>query len=206
LLKIFISSQRILYRCSKQEVTSPKMSTKSLSLAVFLFTALTLTHAAFVDYRSGAAETQPQFRTMQDSKMAANQMQYLQARKLAGAEITIDAGGSDRRSVWRGAIKSRWTEGGLCCGVFELLVRMKGGATRIMILRSLQEPKNKLQISHELGIDWKAVDGHVAKMLQFSLVQEVLTVGTAKVYSITQKGRRALELIDRWEPSSIECS
>jgi hypothetical protein len=69
-----------LYRCSKQEVRSAELSTKALSLALFLFTAVTLTHAALVDYRSGAAETQPQFK--HDSKMA-NQMLYLQARKLA---------------------------------------------------------------------------------------------------------------------------
>lgn len=204
--KTFIPNQRILYRCSKQEVPSAKMSAKSLSLAVFLFTALTLTHAAFVDYRSGAAETQPQFKTMQDSKIAANQMLYLQARKLAGAELTLNIGGSDKRGIWRGATRAKWTENGLCCGVFELLIRMKGGATRMMLLKSLAEPKNKLQLSHELGIDWKAVDGHIAKLLQFSLVQEILTVGTSKVYSITQKGRRALELVDRWEPGSIECS
>jgi hypothetical protein len=183
------------------------MSTKTLSLALFLFTALTLTHAALVDYRSGAAETQPQFRKMQDSNAAANQMLYLHARKLAGAEITLDVGGSDRRGVWRGAIKSRWTESGLCCGVFELLVRMKGGRTRTMLLRSLLEPKNKLQLAHELGIDWKAVDGHMARLLQYSLVSEVVTVGTCKVYAITQKGRLALELADSWqEHDGMECT
>jgi hypothetical protein len=182
------------------------MSTKSLSLAVFLFTAFTLTHAAFVDYRSGAAETQPQFRSMQDSKIAANQMIYLQARKMGGAEITLDVGGSDRRSVWRGVTKSKWIESGLCCGVFELLVKMKGSATRTMLLRSLNEPKNKLQLSHELGIDWKAVDAHIAKLQQFSLVEEVLMVGTCKIYCMTQKGRRALDLIDGLNPGSIECS
>jgi hypothetical protein len=183
------------------------MSTKTLSLALFLFTALTLTHAALVDYRSGAAETQPKFRKMQDSNAAANQMLYLQARKLAGAEITLDIGSNDRRSVWRGVIKSKWTESGLCCGVFELLVKMKGGRTRLMLLRSLLEPKNKLQLSHELGIDWKAVDGHIAKLLQYSLVTEVVTVGTCRVYAITQKGRLALELADKWhEPDSVECT
>lgn len=173
------------------------MSTKTLSLALFLFTALTLTHAALVDYRSGAAETQPQFRKADSN--AANQMLYLQARKLAGAEITLDVGGNDRRSIWRGAIKSRWTESGLCCGVFELLVRMKGGRTRMMLLRSLLEPKNKLQLAHELGIDWKAVDGHMTKLAQYSLVGEVVTVGTCKVYAITQKGRLALKLADSWQ-------
>jgi len=182
------------------------MSTKSLSLAVFLFTAITLTHASFVDYRSGAAETQPQFRMMQDNKIEANQMLYLQARKLGGAEIILDVGASDKRSIWRGTIKSKWTESGLCCGVFELLVRMKGGKSRTMLLRSLLKPRNKLQLSHELGIDWKAVDGHIAKLLQFSLVTEIVTVGTCKVYSITQKGLYALELLDSLEPNSIECT
>jgi hypothetical protein len=82
--KIFILNRRILYCCSEQEVYSAEMSTKTLSLALFLFTALTLTHAALVDYRSGAAEIQPQFRKAQDGNSTANQMFYLQARKLAG--------------------------------------------------------------------------------------------------------------------------
>jgi predicted transcriptional regulator len=134
-------------------------------------------------------------------------MVYLQARKLAAAEITLDVGSNDRRNIWRGVIKSKWTESGLCCGVFELLVRMKGGRTRTMLLRSLLEPKNKLQLSHELGIDWKAVDGHMSKLLQYSLVTKVVTVGTCKVYAITQKGRLALELAEKWpEPDSIECT
>jgi DNA-binding MarR family transcriptional regulator len=171
------------------------MSTKSLSLAVFLFAAVTLTHAGFVDYRSGAAETQSQYRTTHDSKTEANQMLYLQARKLGGAELLLDVGGP-KRGIWRGLMKSKWTENGLCCGVFELLVRMKGGQTRIRLLRSLLEPKNKRQLSHELGIDWKAVDGHITRLLQFSLVQEVMAAGTCRIYSTTLKGRRALQLAE----------
>ena len=134
-------------------------------------------------------------------------MLYLQARKLAGAEITLYVGNNDRRSIWRGVIKSKWTESGLCCGVFELLVKMKGGRTRTMLLRSLLEPRNKLQLSHELVIDWKAVDAHITKLLQYGLVAEVVTVGTCRVYVITQKGRQALELAEKWqEPDSIECT
>ena len=49
-----------------------------------------------------------------------------------------------------------------------MLVKMKGGRTRTMLLRSLLEPKNKLQLSHELGIDWKAVDGHMTKLLEYT--------------------------------------
>jgi predicted transcriptional regulator len=185
---------------------SAELSTKTLSLVLFMFTAVTLTHAALVDYRSGAAETQPQFKAMQENKMA-NQMLYLQTRKLAGAELlVVDIGASDKRGIWRGLIKSKWTENGLCCGVFELLLRMKGGRTRTMILKSLLKPKNKLQLSHELGIDWKAVDGHMVKLLQYGLATEIMAVGTCKVYAITQKGRRALELVQKWqEPDSVEC-
>jgi hypothetical protein len=180
------------------------MSTKTISLALFLFTAVTLTHAALVDYRSGAAETQPQFRTTQD-KMAG-QMLYLQARKMSGA-VNLDFGIYHSRRIWRGVIRSRWTESGLSCGVFELLVKMKGGRNRTMLLRSVIEPKNKLQLSHELGIDWKAVDGHMTKLLEHSLVGEVAAVGTCRIYAITQKGRRALELAESEQaPESVECT
>ena len=97
-------------------------------------------------------------------------MIYLQTRKLAGAELSLDLGTHERVSIWRGQTKSKWTENGLCCGVFELLVKMKGGRTRKTLLRLLLEPKNKLQLSHELDIDWKAVDGHVVKLLHYNLV------------------------------------
>lgn len=184
------------------------MSMKNFSIALFFFTALTLTHAAFVDYRSGAAETQPQYRNQDTAaKSMANQMLYLQARKLAGAELVFsDSGAQGRHSIWRGMTKSRWTENGLCCEVFDLLIKMKGGHTRTMLLKSLAEPRNKQQLSHELDIDWKAVDAHIAKMLHYGLVEEMVMVGTCKVYAITQKGRRALALADSGEPGDIACT
>lgn len=189
------------------------MSTKSVSLMIFLFTTLALTHASFVDYRSGAAEIQPQFKDLKYSKLTAtitttNNMLFLQIRKLAGVEIIdLDSDSSsnnNRRSssssIWRGSIKSKWIENGLCCGVFDLLVKMKGNKTRKMILKSLYvEPKNKHQLSHELSIDWKAVDGHINKLLEYNLLAVVAIVGTCKVYAITQKGKRALEMIDEDE-------
>jgi hypothetical protein len=178
-------------------------------MTLFLFTAVTLTHAAFVDYRSGAAETQSQFKAMQDSKLIPpNQMPYLQTRKLAGAEITLgDFGGYGKRGVWRGMTKSKWIDSGLCCGVFDLLIKMKGGKTRTALLKSLSGPKNKLQLSQELDIDWKAVDRHISKMLEYGLVAEVAMVGTCKVFATTHKGRRALEIVKEYEtPEDIECT
>ena len=180
------------------------MSMKTFSLAVFLFTALTLTHAAFVDYRSGAAETQPQFKAMQD-KMA-NQMLYLQARKLGGAELVFGNLVDGTRRIWRGITRSEWINNGLCCGVFELLIKMKGGRTRTMLLKSLYEPKNRLQLSNEIGIDWKAIDCHMGRLLEYGLAAEVMAVGTCKVYGITQKGRRAIELVEKLQQNRTECT
>ena len=131
---------------------------------------------------------------MQNSKMTApNQMLYLQARKRAGAEINLgDFGSYGKRGIWRGRAKSRWIENGLCCGVFDLLVKMKGGRARAALLKLLSEPSNKLQLSHELDTDWKAVDGHISKLLEYGLVAEVAIVGTCKVYAITQKGKASI--------------
>lgn len=187
------------------------MTGGTLSVTLVLFTALTLTHAAFVNYRSGAAETQPQFRvdnTVNSKSLFLNEMIYLQTRKFAGPELLFENYvGGNKRGIWRGPLRSSWTENGLCCGVFELLVRMRGSATRATLLRSLRQPKNKAQLARELGVDWKAVDGHIRKLLNYGLVFECALVGTCRVYAITQKGRRSLELLDRLgSESSPECS
>lgn len=154
---------------------------KTASIVIALFTALTLTHAAFVDYRSGATDARAEAKQL-------NQMQYLQTRKF-GIEWHSMLG-----ECFRGKTRHRWTEGGMCAGVYELLVQMRGGPTRIKLLALLAEPRNKLQLANELGIDWKAVDRHVEKMLEFSLVQVSAVAGTCTVYVTTEKGKRALAL------------
>ncbi len=178
------------------------MITKTISLALFLFTALTLTHAAFVNYRSGAAEIQPKFRSDTGPMLLANQMAYLQARKYP-ATILLESYAIG--PAWRGLTRQAWTGSGLCCGVFELLACMKGSGTRRRLLKSLAQPKNKLQLARELGIDWKAVDGHMRKLANYDLVCEAAVVGTCRLYSITQKGRCALRLLDEI-PESNECT
>jgi hypothetical protein len=159
---------------------SPLNAAKTASIVVALFTALTLTHAAFVDYRSGS-----------DARAEAkqlNQMQYLQTRKF-GIEWHSMLG-----ECFRGKTRYKWTESGMCAGVYELLAQMRGGPTRIRLLALLAEPKNKLQLANALGIDWKAIDRHVEKMLEFNLVQVAAVAGTCTVYLATEKGRRALAL------------
>jgi hypothetical protein len=59
-------------------------------------------------------------------------MLYLKQRNFAGPELVMGDYGSDhsRRSIWKGLTKSRLTKNGLCCGLFELLVKMKDGKAR----------------------------------------------------------------------------
>jgi len=181
---------------SKEEEHSAEMSTKTISLSLFLFTALTLTHAAFVNYRSGAAKLQPQYRTDTGQALLANQMAYLQTRKYPATEILQESYSSGAKGAgWKGITRSTWTGSGLCCGVFELLVCMKGSGTRRRMLKALTGPKNKLQLARQLGIDWKAVDGHIRKLVSYGLVSEVAVVGTCRLYAITQKGQCALDLV-----------
>jgi hypothetical protein len=113
---------------------------KTASIVVALFTVFTLTHAAFVDYRSGASDGRAEVKQL-------NQMQYLQTRKF-GIEWHTFLG-----ECFRGKTRHRWTESGMCAGVYELLVQMKGGPTRTRLLALLAEPKNKLQLANELGMD-----------------------------------------------------
>lgn len=155
---------------------------RTMSIVVAVFMALTLTHAAFVDYRSGASGTR-----VDDKQMGS--MQYLQARKF-GVESSFVMLGKD---CWRGRVRQMWTDSGLECSVFELLVRMRGGPTRTKLLRMLAEPKNKLQLANAAGIDWKAVD----RMLEHGLVQIVVVAGTCTMFMATEKGTRAISVLEK---------
>ena|SRR5438105_1284358 len=186
-----------------------ELNAKSLNLALFLFVAITLTNAALVDYRSAAMSPAAQ-RSAGNTSIANYErissptlMTYLQARKYAGFE-TQSTEFAPSRSSWRGATKSLWVEAGLCCQVFELIIQMKGGKTRIQLLRAIEaNPSNKLQLAENIGIDWKAIDRHVNRLLEFSLVKSYVTVGTSTVYCVTDKGRKVLSLIDSYHKNAV---
>ncbi len=162
------------------EKMAPLSVARAASVAIVLFTALTLTHAAFVDYRT--------FGDRADKNPA--QMPYLQIRKFGVMSLTLE------REPWSGQVRAEWIRNGVCCGTYEMLVKMRGGPTRIRLLKLLAEPKNKLQLANELSIDWKAADRHVERLLACGLVQVLAVAGTCTVYSITEKGSRALALAD----------
>jgi DNA-binding MarR family transcriptional regulator len=101
--------------------------------------------------------------------------------------------------VWRGRVRSRYTELGFGSDVFELFMKMKGGATRIRVLSTLSTPKDRLQLAEELGVDWKTVDRHVQILNRYGFVREQAAVGTVRLYEMTPIGRMLLNLFDDLE-------
>lgn len=98
--------------------------------------------------------------------------------------------------IWRGHVRSVWGKSRFSYDTFRLLVRMRGAQTRMKLMRSLNEPKNKLQLSTALGIEWKAIDRHVQVLEKNGLIEATTTSGTAVFYEITEKGKRLLQVLE----------
>ncbi len=101
--------------------------------------------------------------------------------------------------IWRGRVRSQWTRMGFGSDVFELFMKMKGGATRIKVLNTLTTPKDRLQLAEELGVDWKTVDRHVQILSRYGFVREQATYGTLKLYEVTPMGKMMLNLFEELE-------
>ncbi len=101
--------------------------------------------------------------------------------------------------VWRGRVRARYSEMGFGSDVFELFMKMKGGATRIKVLNTLSTPKDRLQLAEELGVDWKTVDRHVQILNKYGFVREQAAYGTVRLYEVTPMGKMLLNLFDDLE-------
>jgi hypothetical protein len=97
--------------------------------------------------------------------------------------------------IWRGRMRSKWTDLGFDSDVFTLFVRMKGAKTRIRLLDALSVPKDRLQLAEELGLDWKSVDRHVAVMKKYGFLDDKIAYGRVKMYQLTPVGLSLLKLL-----------
>jgi DNA-binding transcriptional ArsR family regulator len=98
--------------------------------------------------------------------------------------------------IWRGRMKSKWTDLGFDSDVFGLFVKMKGAKTRIRLLDALSAPKDRLQLAQELGLDWKAVDRHIEILDKYGFVHETVAYGKVRMYALTSTGKLLLQLLD----------
>ncbi len=124
-------------------------------------------------------------------------MREVQSASLFVAPVTwVLVGGA---WVWRGRVRARYSEMGFGSDVFELFMKMKGGATRIRLLNTLSTPKDRLQLAEELGVDWKTVDRHMQTLNKYGFVREQSAYGTVRLYEVTPMGRMLLNLFDDLE-------
>lgn len=106
--------------------------------------------------------------------------------------------------VWHRRVKSAWRRLGFDEQVFELFMRMKGGATRLNLLRSLSSPKDRAQLANELGLDWKTIDRQIQILNKYGFVHEQAAYGRIKVYELTPLGLILLRLIHDLEEVRTE--
>jgi DNA-binding transcriptional ArsR family regulator len=104
--------------------------------------------------------------------------------------------------VWRGKVRSRWESAGFDSGTFELFMTMKGAGTRSNLLSLLPStPKDRMQLAHELGLDWRAVDYQIDRLYKCGLVQEERAFGKVTLYRLTALGMLLLELLREYKKS-----
>lgn len=101
--------------------------------------------------------------------------------------------------VWRGRMRAKWQEVGFDRDVFKLFMKMKGGGTRIQVLKNLRSPKDRAQIAQELGLDWRTIDDHVKRLRNHGFIREKSSYGNVRIYELTPMGNALLGLIDDME-------
>lgn len=99
--------------------------------------------------------------------------------------------------VWRGRIPAQWRVAGFDRDTFDLIMRMRGGASRLAILRLLTAPKHKNELSRLTGFDWKEVDRQLRLLESYGLVSVYAESGSVKLYSVTRQGELLLSLIEK---------
>lgn len=97
--------------------------------------------------------------------------------------------------IWKGKIRTLWRGKGYDYDIFKVLAKTRGSDTRVTILKNLQIPKNRLQLANELGMHWESINSHIDVLIRYSLVEEMISFGTAKYLIITERGKKVLELL-----------
>lgn len=80
--------------------------------------------------------------------------------------------------------------------IYKLMVKMRGSAPRLSLLRNLEEPRHRYDLARVTGMDWKEVDRQLKVLENYGLVRLFAQSGTVRLYQITQQGRVLLKLID----------
>jgi DNA-binding transcriptional ArsR family regulator len=98
--------------------------------------------------------------------------------------------------VRRSQVKSLFASRGFPPDVFDLMVTMRGGVSRITLLENMETPKNRLELSELTGIDWREVDREVSILEKYGLIKIYAQSGTVKMYQVTEQGKVLRSLVE----------
>jgi predicted transcriptional regulator len=101
--------------------------------------------------------------------------------------------------IWRGRMKAEWGRRGLDRSSFRLFLQMRGSTTRIVILKALSTPRDRFQLSKELGLDWATIDYHIQILLKHGLISEKAAFGNVKFYELTSIGSTLLQALEEMD-------
>jgi DNA-binding HxlR family transcriptional regulator len=105
--------------------------------------------------------------------------------------ISIVGGQHSSKSKIKGIFAKR----GFGSEVFDLMIGMRGGGSRLTLLREMQEPRHRQELAEVTGIDWKEVDRQISVLEKYGLVKVYAESGTVKMYHITEQGKLLLGLM-----------
>jgi hypothetical protein len=92
-------------------------------------------------------------------------------------------------------VKGLFARKGFGADVYDLMIGMRGGGSRVSLLQNMESPKHRLELSELTGIDWKEVDRQLAVLEKYGLVKMHAQSGTVKLYQVTEQGKLLLGLI-----------
>ncbi len=95
----------------------------------------------------------------------------------------------------RSRVKSLFASRGFGPDVYDLMITMRGGGSRITLLENMETPKNRLELSELTGIDWREVDREVSILEKYGLVKIYAQTGTVKMYQVTEQGKLLMNLV-----------
>jgi hypothetical protein len=92
----------------------------------------------------------------------------------------------ERQRKKRSKAKRLFAQMGLTGDVYDLMVGMRGRASRFLLLQSLETPRHRLELSEITGIDWKEVDRELSLLEKYGLVLVYAQSGRVKLYQTTE--------------------
>jgi DNA-binding transcriptional ArsR family regulator len=93
-------------------------------------------------------------------------------------------------------IKSLFAREGFGGDVYDLMIGMRGGGSRVSLLQNMDSPRHRQELSELTGIDWKEVDRQLAVLEKYGLVKVYAQSGTVKLYQVTEQGKLLLGLME----------